>query len=143
MKVTKWFKPYIQEKYRNNPTPGRDLSKDIAFKSGCYLVKDTGNNRVIYVGMSTTQLYKTIYRHFQTWNDKEQERVIFDKTGFLVRVILCTPKQATRLEKYLINAYKPKYNKNKSLSTWTADDEKASKEALERAGFIPREDTPF
>ncbi len=103
-------------------------------KSGVYVIKKNG--KIIYVGMSKTNTYKTLYRHFQIWNDNREfdrlsknpyskyyERVTYytdankknNFRDFTVRVILCTPKQAERLEKLLIIKHKPKDNTNKYI----------------------------
>jgi hypothetical protein len=52
-----------------------------------------------------------MYRHFQVWNDKQQQRIKFKKSGYKVRIIFCTAAQAQRLETYLIQKLKPKFNK--------------------------------
>ena len=141
VKASKWFAPYFKEYSRE--IIGKGLNKNIGKQSGVYLIKDSGNNKVVYCGHSKTQLYKTIYRHFQQWNDRQQERIVFDKKGFQIRIILCTPSQCIRLETYLINKLKPKYNKNNNASMWTEKDERNAYEALLRADMLPREDIPF
>lgn len=61
--------------------------------------------------MSGYDLYKTMYRHFQDWKSSNQTRVTYSYLKDITcRVILCTPKQAERLEKMLILKYKPKDN---------------------------------
>jgi hypothetical protein len=96
-------------------------------KSGVYLIKK--NNKVVYVGEShTNNLYKTLYRHFQFWNDKvPQKRVTFknDRSSgkIKVRVIITTKSQAVRLQKYLIKKIKPSknevyYNSPEELEKW-------------------------
>ena len=78
-------------------------------KSGVYFIKNSVGE-IVYVGYSKNNLYRTLYRHFQKWDDSQQPRVVYKKTGYTVRVILCTPNQATRLEKYLVNKMKPRDN---------------------------------
>jgi hypothetical protein len=80
-------------------------------KSGVYLIKE--DNTIVYIGYSTKDLYKTMYRHFQAWNHREQEVITYagqDLDRYSVRVIYCTPKQAEAAEKYLIKKYKPRDN---------------------------------
>ena len=93
-------------------------------KAGVYLIykKDSG---LVYVGHSKTDLYTTLYRHFQSWEDKKQVRIsyandfIFNTPKseygkkFSVRVIYCTPSQAVKLERALILKYRPKDNPDK------------------------------
>jgi len=87
--------------------------------SGVYIIQKNG--KIVYIGFSKTNLYRTMYRHFQQWNHPKQEVVTYHKAvtnpknTFLVRIILCTPKQAQRLEKYLIVRYKPADNPDKLL----------------------------
>lgn len=79
-------------------------------KCGVYLIYKDEVLR--YVGFSKTNLYKTLYRHFQSWNDKTQSRVTYNNLkGIKVRVIYTnTPKQAYDLEKACIIKLKPKDN---------------------------------
>jgi len=79
-------------------------------KIGVYMIyKD---NVLRYVGYSGNDLYKALYRHFQTWNDKSQQRVVYKQLNDIkVRVIYTrTKQQAANLEKALILKYKPKDN---------------------------------
>ena len=100
---SRWYNPYL-------------ISSRTAFpkrkKSGVYLIK---RNSILYIGMSQTDLYKTMYRHFQSWQDKKQVRVTYSKNdrSIFVRVIYCTPVRAERLEKALILKYNPKDNPEK------------------------------
>jgi excinuclease UvrABC nuclease subunit len=85
-------------------------------KPGTYLIKSKQTGDIIYVGYSATNLYKTLYRHFQTWNDSAQNRFVYDRNKYTVRVILTIPTRAAQLEKALILKYKPRDNKNKHTS---------------------------
>jgi excinuclease UvrABC nuclease subunit len=72
------------------------------------------NNKLVYVGMSQSDVYKTMYRHFQSWEDPFQIRVTYTKRmNCACRVVLCTAAQALNLEKALILKYRPKDNPNK------------------------------
>ena len=96
---SKWNIPY---KKNGETFYGNSIMK----KSGVYVIKK--NNKVVYVGEShTNNLYRTLYRHFQRWNDKvPQKRVTFknDRSSgkIKIRVIITTKSQAVRLQKYLI-----------------------------------------
>jgi len=115
MKKYKLVKPYTNKK------------TNIAFtqnKSGVYLIYPIGSQKAVYIGMSGTNLYKTILRHFESWEDRQQIRVTYSKEGYNIRVVFCTPLQAERLERALIIKYNPKDNPNKySLYTTTKQDE--------------------
>jgi excinuclease UvrABC nuclease subunit len=80
------------------------------------------NNRIIYVGYSGTNLKKTLYRHFQNWNDREQERFVYPKTGLKVKIYQAGKITAPKLEKFLIDKYKPKDNKLKYKSLFDPDE---------------------
>ena len=80
---------------------------------GVYMVRKKGEEPLLYIGTSESQLYKTILRHFQSWKGR-QKRTVYPKQGYEVKVILTNRKgQATRLEKALIIDKKPKDNPNK------------------------------
>jgi hypothetical protein len=105
---TKWFPPYVVKNNKLKPNLRIGAKK---FNTGVYIVKDAKTNNILYVGYSGSNLYKTMYRHFQVWNDSQQDRIKFKKSGYKVRVIFCSAAQAQRLEVYLIDKYKPKFNK--------------------------------
>lgn len=107
MKVLKFIPPYSEKTGKPNfPQRG---------KSGVYIIKEDG--KPVYIGFSATDLYKTMYRHFQEWNHTGQEVVSYSrylkKHKYTVRVIYCTDKQAPALEKYLIKKIQPRDNANK------------------------------
>ena len=101
MKKFKTIKPYTGEK------------TNIAFtqnKSGVYIIYPAGSQKAVYIGYSGNNLYKTILRHFQSWDDPRQIRVTYPKQGYNIRIVFCTPLQAERLERALIVKHKPKDN---------------------------------
>lgn len=111
MKVFKFIPPYNPKtKKPNFPSRG---------KAGVYLIKEEGN--IVYVGYSSKDLYKTMYRHFQRWDHPTQEVITYagdlDKLEFTVRVVYCTPKQAEALEKALIKKHNPRDNAQKYEDT--------------------------
>lgn len=108
MKVFKFLPPY-------KPT-GKTTFPETKNRTGVYLIKKNGI--LVYVGYSENDLYKTLYRHFQTWNDKDQPGRIsyknqLNRNNFTVRVVFTTKKRAEALEKALIIKHKPKDNKLK------------------------------
>lgn len=53
-------------------------------QAGVYLIKSNRTGKIVYVGYSENQLYKTIYRHFQKWKDiqrKVKTRFTYSKDG--------------------------------------------------------------
>lgn len=130
MKKSEFLPPYID---------GKTTFRDAVNKAGVYLIKNSAKE-IVYVGYSRNNLYRTLYRHFQKWDDSQQPRVTYSKHGYTVRVIITTPDQATRLEKYLIKKMKPRDNSveydNTSDSTGQNDFEKAKEaEQWEPAPF--------
>jgi len=106
MKVFKFLPPY-----RDGRTSFPKTNK----RSGVYLIKENG--KLVYVGMSKTNLYKTLYRHFETWSSKHQVVTTYvnklHRFNYTVRVIMTTPPQAIRLERALIKKYNPRDNSEK------------------------------
>ena len=110
MKHSKNFEPYRAD-------GGTNLRPYVG-KSGVYFIFKKGEKKPIYIGKSEGNLYKTILRHFQVWNDgyatrtgdKVRDRTVYEKKGYLVRVIETTARRAVSLEKSLIVRYKPKDN---------------------------------
>ena len=119
MKKSEFLPPY---------TDGKTTFRDAVNKAGVYLIKNSAKE-IVYVGYSRNNLYRTLYRHFQKWDDSQQPRTTYGKHGYTVRVILTTPDQATRLEKYLIKKMKPRDNSveydNVEATTGQNDFEKA------------------
>lgn len=110
MKVFKFFSPYR--------AGGKTTFPDSRTRTGVYLIKENG--KLVYVGYSGTDLYKTMYRHFQEWNDRTQQiRITYynklKTNNYTVRIIYCTPKQAARLEGALILKHQPRDNTNTYL----------------------------
>ena len=107
MRKYKFFTPYQKS--------GKTTFPETQQKSGVYLIKE--NDRLVYIGMSATNLYKTLYRHFEVWNHRTQQVVSYKsrmaKNKYTVRVILCTSNQAVKLERALIKKHKPRDNENK------------------------------
>lgn len=115
MKRSKWFDPYMQNA-KGTVVPALQDCWTCA-QAGVYLIRHIQSGSVVYVGSSTTQLKKTIYRHFQEWTDKQRstgrqfERKTYPKQGYYqVRFIKCTAAQALKLEKALIIKLQPKDN---------------------------------
>jgi len=130
MKKTKFKPPYKTEKGKRRAT----FSRQKFDRAGVYLIKDR-NGKIVYVGHSQTSVYDTMYRHFQSWNDN-QRRVTYPKTGYTVRVVTTTPKQAVNLESLLIQKHKPKDNKYK-LFLLTKFEIKQTEESYKLAEIIP------
>ena len=82
-------------------------------KPGVYLIYDY-QGQLLYVGYSSNNLYRTMYRHFEQWQDKYQKHVTYNPENVQVRVIYTnTGRQAYNLETALIIKKDPKHNKQK------------------------------
>lgn len=108
MKSSKFFEPYYEKGKKDLCT----LKASHETSVGVYLIRDKESKKILYIGHSTSNLYKTLYRHFQSWKDK-QYRATFDKYKTEVRIITTTEKQAQRLERFLIRKYRPGANEVK------------------------------
>jgi len=106
---TKIAPPYYQKPY----AMGLSTTFNLRNVGGVYIIfkKDT----MVYCGYSKTNLYKTLYRHFQEWKTSSQVRTIYKNLNDItVRVIYCKDgNQASKLEKAIIIKYKPRDNTNK------------------------------
>lgn len=102
---SKWFRPYkkgkttLPSKYYNKP--------------GVYIIRSKQTKKPVYVGYSANNLKKTLYRHFQNWNDRQQDRFVYDKNKYELKIYRTGTKTAARFEKYLIDKLKPRDNKLK------------------------------
>lgn len=76
-------------------------------KSGFYQIKEGG--RVVYVGFSGRDIYRTLYRHFQKWEHPLQDVIRYNihRNRYTVSVTYCSPEEAEIMEKKLIRDLKP------------------------------------
>jgi len=101
------------------PKPGKTNLLFCRGKSGVYMIFK--GDTLLYIGMSGSDLYKTITRHFQDWKDSRQVRTTYpQKPEYKINVVFCTPQRAGRLERYLIVRLKPIDNPDK-LQNYTLD----------------------
>lgn len=107
MKVFKFYPPYQKN--------GKTTFPESKNRTGVYIIKENGT--ITYIGYSSVNLYKTMYRHFQRWHHKWQQVVTYaDRLSlhkYTVRIIFCTEKQAPSLERSLIKKYRPRDNELK------------------------------
>lgn len=89
-------------------------------RSGVYMIFHKDQLR--YVGHSGKNLYKTITRHFQSWDDPMQIRITYPQSlEYFVRIIFTTPRKAMKLERAIIVKYRPPDNLDK-LKSFTEGD---------------------
>lgn len=114
---------------------------------GVYLIYK--NSELVYVGFSASDVYKALYRHLQSWNDKHQQRITFkSEKGITVRMIYTNSgAKARKLEGALIIKHKPPLNINKYDGFITDESEKKLLKDLEEAKIHSvlnsEEDLPF
>lgn len=123
-------------------------------KTGVYIIREKkrgGKYQTVYVGHSTADLYKTITRHFQEWNDRQQpQRVSYKQfipfRKYIVQVAFCHPKQALPLEAGLIDKLKPRDNTTQmefNLSERARELAKGLFEAPTDPKPLPEDQAPF
>lgn len=114
---------------------------------GVYVVLKAG--AIVYAGYSKNNLYRTMYHHFQNWNDStNQYRAIWKNLeGIKVYVIYCdSGRVAKLLENAIIIKHRPKANVNVYDGFITDEKEdKLLKEAQKAFGINvnSKEDLPF
>jgi hypothetical protein len=117
---SKKFKPYSYTK----EIKGKKIFARATLKAtgaGVYVIFE--DNKTAYVGYSGSDVKKTLYRHFQKWNDlrhpenKRRSRIErvsyykgFKNDDFKIQVYFCGMQEAQRLEIFLIKKLKPRDN---------------------------------
>lgn len=113
-------------------------------QTGVYFIKSNRTGKIIYIGYSASNLYKTISRHFQTWNDKSQQRFVYGRDHYTVRVIFTNAERAALLEKFLIVKHNPRDNKMKYDNYLTPAEERKAEKIEEAAQWLSISDeVPF
>lgn len=102
-------------------------------KSGTYIIKEDGE--IVYVGQSQNNLYRTILRHFQQWNDAQSpDRITYKNSlhrhRYTVRIIFASPTRALKLEEALIRKYRPRDNAGKLFMIEPTPRQEAAQEAI-------------
>jgi hypothetical protein len=102
-----FINPYVKKPEGYKPAFAYDIFSKMA---GVYIIKR--GNDILYVGSSQVNLYKTLYRHFEIWNHKEQKVISYadDMEGIKVRVFITHWETAPDWEKYFIQKLNPLHN---------------------------------
>lgn len=116
------------------------MKNDFYKKSGVYFIRSKKTNKIVYIGHSSTNLKKTLYRHFQNWNDKTQVRQTYESKYFDVRIIETTPKKAQPMERYLIKKFQPRDNTNKYKNEDFSKTDEQIKTEIQTAEFFNNSD---
>lgn len=99
-----WFAPYDKQGRTN-------LSKVTKRQKGLYFIIDRNTRRLVYIGYSFGSLYKTLYRHFETWNHPGQPVVTYSqRSRYLISVVMCNSTKIALLERYYIMKLRPRDN---------------------------------
>lgn len=111
---TGWIKVYSEQPVKGLWNGKTNLAWATG-KSGVYIIRE-GLRNVVYVGKSTTNLYRTIMRHFQEWNDRRQPgRISYQddltEKVYYVQIILCKPNDIPLYEGALIAHFRTRDNK--------------------------------
>jgi hypothetical protein len=117
---TIWFAPYVLKNDKLKP----NFKQTEKFKTGVYFIRDKKTQKILYVGYSGSNLYRTIYRHFQRWEDG-QYRATFNKNNksYQLQILFCSPQQAARLEKFFIKKYKERGEAEKNNYQYETSEE--------------------
>lgn len=105
--TSRLIKPYLSNGRANLPNIPRP---------GVYMIYQ--NNQIVYIGYSGTNIYKTLYRHFQKWNDG-QTRIVYNKNDESIKIRVTYTNSAYRaykLERALIVKHAPRDNPNKYIN---------------------------
>ena len=86
--------------------------RDLRNLSGAYVIRSAETKDVFYVGESHTgRLYRTITRHFQSWDDTgDREHFTYSRHHVEVAVRLTPPNSAIGAQDNLIQRLKPRDN---------------------------------
>ena len=96
-----WQPPYI----------GSVSTQKVFGKKGVYLIRELPSKQIVYVGMSKSNLWKALYRHFQSWNDHRCRRVVYhDRDKYEVKTLVLSVCDVDRYERSLIRKFTPRDN---------------------------------
>lgn len=141
--------------FKKLPTTTENGKTNLAFtrgKTGVYIIKEDG--KIVYVGQSKNDLYRTIMRHFYNWdrsysNGEKIDRTSYDtskyRKEYTIRVVFTPISKAEKLEAKLILKHKPRDNYEKQMWMNFKPEalEKVEKEYKEAEVIYNPEDIPF
>jgi hypothetical protein len=108
---------FRQTGYRQVYKPnGRVNFENLQGATGVYFIRENG--RLVYIGYSGTNLYKTMLRHFERWNHRGQEVISYagSRKAYKVKIIFLPPKKAAETERNMILRFKPRDNTQKLIN---------------------------
>ncbi len=101
----RWYEPYKKTKAGYKPNPHIPWIRTCC---GVYLIRSKRSKKVVYVGHSKSSIYKTLYRHFQDWDDPTQYRATYPKRYYEVALIPTKKDRVEKLERFLVSKLEPK-----------------------------------
>lgn len=120
--ITPFVAPYIK---RRGGTRKRGIVNPVVSNAsgrvGCYIIKNADSEKVQYVGNSTSDLKKTLLRHFQVWNDTDFTRPTYLSGNWLVRLVYLEDTSNTNVytvEAALIDELNPVDNRSGVYSVY-------------------------
>ncbi|MEL6193937.1 MAG: GIY-YIG nuclease family protein [Bacteroidota bacterium] len=137
VRYSRFFPPYFKKNGRDRTT----LNYITKACCGVYIIRSKQTKKILYVGFSGKDLYKTLYRHFQSWEDPKQYRTTYaNKYAYEIMVVLHpNPNIMFMLEQYYIDRLKPRDTMDKSINKKFGFSERPiSREDLDFSGAIPR-----
>ena len=111
IRYSAWFSPYLKRKNAKGKMVRKTTLPFITkAQCGVYIIRSKRSKKILYVGYSGSQLYKTLYRHFQDWRKSSQYRAEYrNPDQYEVMVILTRSCiNAGNLEQFYINKLEPR-----------------------------------
>ncbi|MEM6342532.1 MAG: GIY-YIG nuclease family protein [Bacteroidota bacterium] len=111
IRYSAWFSPYLKRKNRKGEMVRKTTLPFITkAKCGVYVIRSKRTKKILYVGYSGSQLYKTLYRHFQDWRKSNQYRAEYRNPNQYEVMVILTQScvNASALEQYYINKLEPR-----------------------------------
>ncbi|MEL7532348.1 MAG: GIY-YIG nuclease family protein [Bacteroidota bacterium] len=111
IRYSAWFSPYLKRKNKKGKLIRKTTLPFITkAQCGVYIIRSKKTKKILYVGYSASQLYKTLYRHFQDWRKSSQYRAEYrDADKYEVMIILTRScLNAANLEQFYINKLGPR-----------------------------------
>lgn len=111
IRYSAWFSPYLKRKSKKGKLVRKTTLPYITkAECGVYIIRSKRTKKILYVGNSGSQLYKTLYRHFQDWRKSRQYRAEYrDPNKYEVMIFLTKScLNASNLEQFYINKLGPR-----------------------------------
>ena len=120
--LTPFFEPYIKMR-RGSRKRGilNPMLSEASGRAGVYIIKNADSGKIQYVGNSTSDLKRTLLRHFQVWNDTDFTRPTYLAGNWMVRLIYLedtSNENVFTVEAALIDDLKPVDNRSGLYSVY-------------------------